>query len=226
MEKMNVPEAIERHIEEQLQELVNDNRVPENYGSCVDTCVQHISHQSYDGFIPFTNGGFDLMLATDLRSMLGSGSGPCNKKIDEYLQGVIESSQQDALEEFVRENKSVFEELFPDADLDNPTYDLINYHDLYDMDQGNLAEQLSEYEDNYMTIGSTFWYLFRVMYFAADNYRNESGKDEILFLAGVNTDFDYGRDSGLDVTYENCVPVELLTIEMVDAIINEMVESI
>ena len=120
MEKMYVPESLEHHIVEKLQEAMDD--LPENYGGCVDTMVQPIEHKSYDGFIPFTNGGFELTVPTDLMSMYGSGSGPGNKKIDEYLQGVIESSQQDALESFVQENKPVFEELFPP-----PQYMYIQY---------------------------------------------------------------------------------------------------
>ena len=224
MEKMYVPESLEHHIVEKLQEAMDD--LPENYGGCVDTMVQPIEHKSYDGFIPFTNGGFELTVPTDLMSMYGSGSGPSNKKIDEYLQGVIESSQQDALESFVQENKPVFEELFPDADLENPTYYLINYHKLYDMDQGALAEQLSEYEHSYMTEGSTFFYQLRAQYYSADNIRNESGDDEIVFIAGVNTDFEYGRDKGLEVTFEECVPVSLLSKAQVDVIIAEMLDSI
>jgi len=224
MELMNVPVTLSSHIAEKFQDAMDD--LPENYGGCVDTSVQEICHTSYDGFIPFTNGGFDLTVPTDLYSMYGSGSGPCNEKISKYLNSVIESSQQDSLEQFVQENKSVFEELFPDADLDNPSYDLINYHDLYNMDQGNLAEQLSEYENEYLSEGGTFFYQLRAMYYSADNFRNESGDDEIVFIAGVNLDFEYGRDNGLEITYENCVPVELLTIEEIDTIISEMVDSI
>ena len=224
MEKMNVPVTLSSYIQEKLQDAMDD--LPENYGGCIDTCVNEIEHKSRDGFIPFTNGGFDLMVPTDLMTMWGSGSGPSNEKINDYLQGVIESSQQDALESFVEENKSIFEELFPDVDMDNPTDDPINYHILYDMGQGDLAEKLSEHEHMYMTEGSTFFYQLRAMYYSADNSRNESGDDEILFMAGVNLDFEYGRDKGLEVTYENCVPVELLTNEEVDVIISEMVESI
>lgn len=224
MEKMYVPESLEHHIVEKLQDAMDD--LPENYGGCIDTCVEKICHTSYDGFIPFTNGGFDLTVPTDLRTMYGSGYGPSNEKIDEYLQGVIESSQQDALESFVQENKPLFEELMPEVDVDNPTYDMVNYHLLYDKGYGDLAEKLSEYEDSYMSEGGTFFYQLRAMYYSADNPRNESGEDEILFLAGVNTDFEYGRDKGLEVTYEECVPVSLLSKAQVDTIIIQMVESI
>jgi len=89
-----------------------------------------------------------------------------------------------------------------------------------------LAEQLSEYETQYLTEGGAFWYQFRAMYYSADNYRNVSGKDEILFMAGVNLDFEYGRDKGLEITFEENVPVELLTKEKIDSIIDAMVDSI
>lgn len=224
MEKMYVPTELETRIGEKLLEAMDD--LPENYGACVDTQVNDICHTSYDGFLPYTNGGFDLTVPTDLMSTWGSGSGPGNKKVSEYLDSVIETSQQDALESFVQENKSVFEAMFPDADLDEPTYDLINYHKLYDMGHGDLAERLSEIEQEWLTEGGTFFYQLRAMYYSADNIRNESGEDEILFLAGTNLDFEYGRDKGLEVTYENCVPVSLLTGEEVDTIISEMIDSI
>jgi len=224
MELMNVPVTLLSHLEEKLQDAIDD--LPENYGDCIDTYVQHICHTSYAGFMPFTNGGFDLTVPTDLRSAWGSGSYPANEKMREYLEGVVETSQQDALECFVQENKTVLEELFPDQDLDNPKDDLINYHKLYDMDQSDLAERLSEMEYEWLSEGGTFFYQMRAMFYSADNLRNESGKDEILFLAGTNTDFEYGRYSGLEVAYENNVPVSLLTIEMIDTIISDMVASI
>ena len=221
---MEVPELFESMIADKFEAAMDD--LPENYGGCVYSHVTDICHKSYDGFIPFTNGGFDLTVPTDLRSAWGSGDYPSNVKIRAELERVMESSQQDAMENFVQENKSEFEKLFPDADLDNPTLDLINYHELYDMDQGKLAEDLDMYESDYMTEGGTFFYQLRAMYFSADNFRNESGKDEIYFLAGVNLDFEYGRDKGLEITYEKNVPVEDLSINQLETIISEMVASI
>lgn len=226
MYKMNVPITLSSHIENALQELVNNNRVPENYGGCVDTHVREITHRSHDGFIPFTNGGFDLTLPTDLHYVYGSGNGPCNKKVSDQIDKVIEQSLQDALEAFCEHNSEKLGFYFLIDQIKNPNADVINYQSLYDMEQGELAEELSEYETENLSEGATFFYQFRVIYYAADNTRNESGDDEILFLAGTNLDFEYGRDKGLEVTYENCVPVELLTTEQIDVIINEMVESI
>jgi hypothetical protein len=226
MEKMYVDPILETHLQDALEDLVGDNRIPENYGACVDTHVQTVCHKSYDGFIPHTNGGFDLMLATDLRSAEGSGDYPSNEKVRAELDRVIDDCYKDSLKEFIHNNKELLQPLFPNIDLDEADHDTINYHDLYEMDQGSIAEKLSEYESEWMSEGGTFWYQFRVLYFSADNARNESGEDEMYFMAGINTDFEYGRDSGLELTYEKNIPVDSLTIKGVDAIINDMVDSI
>lgn len=226
MQQLNVPITLSSHIKDALQKLVDDNRVPENYGGCVDTQVSEIEHKSYDGFIPFTNGGFQLTLPTDLRSAFGSGSMPSNKNVSGELERVIEAVLKDSLKEFCLKNAAKLSELFTDEEIMEASDDVINYHVLYELDKGELAEELSEYESEYMTEGGTFFYQFRVMYYADDNARNESGVDELLFMAGTNLDFEYGRDKGLEISYELCVPLKGLTNEMVDTIINDMVKSI
>jgi len=224
MQLMNVPVTLSSHIETKFQDAMDE--LPENYGGCIDTRVQPINHKSYDGFIPFTNGGFDLTVPTDLNTGFSSGNMPANKKVSAELDRVIEDSLQMALKEFCEKNATKLCEFFTDDDITNPSYDVINYHELYELDKGELAEELSEMENDYLTEGSTFFYQLRAMYYSADNGRNESGEDEILFLAGTNLDFEYGRDKGLEVSYERCVPVKGLTTQQVDTIINNMVESI
>lgn len=226
MYKMNVPVTLSSHIESTLNELVNDSRVPENYGGCVDTNTTEICHTSYDGFIPFTNGGFDLTLPTDLHYVYGSGNGPANKKVSDKIDKVIEQSLQDALQSFCEKNSEKLGFYFLTDQIEKPNADIINYHSLHDMEQGDLAEELSEHETEFLSEGGTFFYQFRVIYYSADNARNESGEDEILFIAGTNLDFEYGRDQSLEVSYEKCVPLKGLTTEHVDTIINEMVNSI
>lgn len=226
MDKLNIPDTLESHIESALQDLVDDRRIPENYGGCVDTEVQSVCHKSYDGFMPFTNGGFDLMLPTDLRSAWGSGDYPSNAKVRDEIDRVEDYCFKDSLSEFVRNNTEKLKALFPNVDVEDMDHEVVNYHILYEMDQGKLAEELSEFESEWMTEGGTFWYQFRVLYFAADNFRNESGEDELLFMAGTNLDFEYGRDSGLEISYEKNVPLKGLTTAMVDAIISDMADSI
>ena len=56
-------------------------------------------------------------------------------------------------------------------------------------------EKFCEFEDEHMREGGTFFYKIRALYHDADNSDNESGEPEVLFCVGVNTDFEYGRDS-------------------------------
>jgi len=224
MQLMNVPVTLSSHIETKFQDAMDD--LPENYGGCIDTQVQPINHKGYDGFIPFTNGGFDLTVPTDLHTGFSSGNMSANEKVSNQLDKVIEQSLQDALEAFCEKNSESLGFYYLIEQIKNPNPNVINYHSLYDMDLGELAEELSETESDYLTEGGTFFYQLRAMYYSADNGRNESGGDEILFLAGTNLDFEYGRDKGLEVSYERCVPVKGLTTEQIDTIINDMVESI
>ncbi len=226
MRKLQVPAKLEAHIRNTFQKLVDDPNIPENYGIDVDTQVSEVCHEWYDGFIPHTNGGFDLKLPTDLGSAWGTGSFPSNEKISSDLERIVDDDIQLAVEQFVDDKREELSEFFTDEQLESPL-EHVHYSSLYDLDQGLLAEELSqEYEYMYLTEGSTFWYQFCVLYFAADNARNESGVDELYFMAGVNMDFEYGRDRGLETTYEHNVVLEGLTIGNIDIIVKEMVASI
>lgn len=63
-----------------------------------------------------------------------------------------------------------------------------------------------DHEHNWLAEGGAFWYEIRVLYYSKNNRRNISGQDEILVLAGVNTDFEYGRDKGLQISFERNIP--------------------
>lgn len=222
MEKMQLPENIENHIREKLQELADDNHIPENFGYALEPEVEEIPHQSYDGFIPFTNGGYRMMLMSDLATVNGTGYGPSNEHVRDSIEETIADSLQDAVNSFVEDNREALLEHFSGEEIENND---VNYHSLYDKGLGEMAEDLSELEQEWLNEGGQFWYQFQAMFYSADNARNESGEDEALFLAGVNLDC-YGRPKGLELTYQNNVKVSNLTIEAIDAIISEMVESI
>jgi len=162
--------------------------------------VEKIAHLGYDGFIPFTNGGYELSFMSDLS--LASGSGSHSKVIQPY----IESCQKDALEYFKEENPN-FDENSDDQDSE-------------------LWQKFYEYEQEYMCEGSEFWYQLRVIFYGADNHRNVSGKDEILVISGTNTDFTYGRDSGLQVAFEKNLIVDGLTCKRLIDTLQDAINAI
>ena len=42
----------------------------------------------------------------------------------------------------------------------------------------------------------------------------------------VNTDFEYGRDKGFDTSFEQTVTIKDLTVEKIEKIVKQMVNSI
>lgn len=161
--------------------------------------VWEIEHKRAPGFIPFTNGGYVSQCITDLKIAYGSGSYPA------VIQQYIDNDLQDALQSFKDEN--------PDIILDND-----------EIPDGDDKERYYEYEDEYMSEGGSFCYELRVVYYNKNNSSNVSGEDEIYIVAGVNTDFEYMRDSGLVVSFERTIPVG--SIENEDYLINAMQDAI
>jgi hypothetical protein len=101
--------------------------------------LEEIECRGRDGFIPhsWNRGGFDLEYQSDLHSCVGSGCGPDLAKID---QGA-EHAYKCAADYFRSENAEA---------LAGIPADKVNYHDLYELGRGDLAEELSECETEYM----------------------------------------------------------------------------
>lgn len=164
------------------------------------TNVEEIEWRHLDGFIPFTNGGYAANIFSDLSLAFGSGSHP------DCIQEFIDNDQKDALASYIDEN--------PDTELD---------------DNGLPAdtEAYFDYETEWMNAGGVFAYQLKVYYREAGNYRNETGADEIVILAGTNTDFEYIRDSGLQTAYSECIKVSDITSEeQLESLLQDAINSI
>lgn len=62
-------------------------------------------------------------------------------------------------------------------------------------ERDHWKEKFWEFEHEWLSEGGTYFYKVRAIYFDAGSSRNESGEPEVFFMVGVNTDFEYGRDS-------------------------------
>jgi hypothetical protein len=225
MEFSNINKELDIHICDYLDE--QREKLADDYEMDIGT-IYEVEHRSYDGFIPFTNGGYRLIFPVTLEAVSYCGASYKNEKVNKELDDAVDYSYLIALESFIDNNRDELAGLYPDLDLDDlaASRDVITYHDLYDKDKGMLAEELSEGESECLTEGSTFFIELRVQYYNADNLRNETGKDEACFMAGINTDYEYGRDKGLEVMYEVTVPLADLGFEKAKELVTEMYEAV
>jgi len=222
MSLMKLPTTLEKSIHDSFEELAGKFYTDYESEPSLDT----VPHESCDGFFPHTNGGYQLMSYVTLMEMDNKATGFVNTEIDKQYNQYVENSYKIALECFAADNSEKLLQLFPTIDIDKPDDDIVNYHDLYAMGESELAETLNEYEHIYLMESSTFFIQARCFFFSADNHRNQSGENEIYFHAGVNFDFEYGRDSGLEMTYERNVKVSELTPELLKTILTNMYDSI
>jgi len=219
MQQMQLPEYIDIELGNTFDTLESaiesEFEVPSN--------IDEIEYKSRDGFIPFTNGGVFLMASINLDYLTGSGKGFINKEVTETIDKTVDYCYTNAREQFIAENRDALNKLFTFEELDANT-DEVNYHKLYDLNNGALAESLSEMESSWLDC--TLFIEHRVQFYSADNHRNETGADEICFLSGVNTDYDYGRDKGLTITFEQTVKLGDLTPNIIKDITKKMLASI
>ena len=185
--------------------------------------LAEICHESYEGFSPYTNGGVDFTAAISLDYLVGTGKSFVNAKVSNEIEKTMDYCYTGAREQFIAENREVLENWFT-ADELNTNKDTINYHELYDLKLGTLAESLSEMEQSWQD--SVLFIQHRAMFYSADNSRNDTGEDEIAFRSGVNLDYDSGRDKGIVYTFEETVKVGDLTPNKLKEILNNMLQSI
>jgi hypothetical protein len=154
--------------------------------------VEEVETEARDGFIPYTNGGYDACVNAGMSLAWGSGHAPAEVARD------IESSLRDAAEQFAKEHGITADEMNQwEADerarLAQPA--LPGMEPTYTHVEHPLRETLQEVEDSWLQEGGTYFYKVRVLFFESGNWLNDSGKDMVRLFAYLNTDYEYGRDN-------------------------------
>lgn len=170
----------------------------------------------------------------------GSGSVPT------AIQPYLDSALKDAAE--------AWDEKHPDATVDMIYADpemvalekagqlvlpgLIVERDDWQRRQHPLLEGWQEFETEFMQEGGTYFYKARVLFYDVDNSNNQTGKPEAYFFVGINTDFEYGRDTipwlrcyGAKTQqsqwlWEKNIAIDELNDELVDTMIKEAIDAL
>jgi hypothetical protein len=210
----------------------------DEYGCADENSISEVSARSYDGFIAHTNGGFRTLVSNDL----GSVESEMSEFETACLQRYIDSSHNDAATDWLAEDER--EELrleFDESDsesayawLNDRWYNAEIEFDnraamqadmigdtgkFWQTDMAGEREAFWEYDRDYLSEGGTFYYELTALFYEKNHRRNVTGEDELFIFAGINTDFTYGRERGLETVWENTYKVERLTPARLEVIV-------
>jgi hypothetical protein len=209
-----------RRWAEEVTELVSD------FDNVFDTSVDEVENRSRDGFIPFTDGGFNGIACASLRYSWSSGNAP------KMLQPMIDSILDDYKKKWDEDNpKHPYSWIF--AHSDDAKTEMFGSS----KEREHWKEKYWEDENECFGEDDTYFYKIRVL-FHGDRHNSVSGEPEALFFVGVNTDIGYGRDNipwlscyGGDPQqskwlWEKTVKISDLTEEMIDGFIQEAADAL
>jgi hypothetical protein len=206
----DVLEVLKEKLEDSIDEL------PSQYEYANDYKGEEVEKQSRDGFIAFTDGGYEVTWFESMSMFSGSGYGLPTKPLDDEMQRQINYNYQLAKEQFIDDYPEIVEELGEDN---------IDYNSLYDAGYSDEAEQLSEWEMNYDG-DDTIMCEIGAYYYDTENYRGVDEKHTIRLYGLVNLESPYHRRGNLDDSYDIDITFDSISElkEKVDAGLKEIIE--
>ena len=225
----------------------------DEYGLFEPERISEVSSVCLPGFIPFTNGGFDAMVMQFLGDSYDATGRECeiiepfyisagNDAAAEFVRHRADDTQgpgpdlakayktaelpehggegsYDFVYQWFEERETAYRnEKQTDLVGDRPKF--------WQTPAGCLKEAFIDYCNEWVNESGEYWLQARTLFYASDNSRNETGQDEIYFCAGINTDFSYGREAGLQETFSKTYKLSRLTPARVRVIVEAMRKSI
>ncbi|OPZ94767.1 MAG: hypothetical protein BWY74_00321 [Firmicutes bacterium ADurb.Bin419] len=146
--------------------------------------LEELEHERRDGFIPFIDGGYRVVKLFNLSTFHGSG----------YRFYVKEADAK--IEEFINYNYELAKDRFVDNYPDYKGKDF-NYTSLYEEGKGELAEELSNMESDYMSDDDIMVEFGFHFYNEGNTHSDKPNSDSIYIYAIINWETPYFR-SGAD----------------------------
>jgi len=211
------------------------------WGIADENAINKVSAASYDGFIAHTNGGFRTLVHCDLNAVESEGMSDFETA---QLQKYIDSSHEDSAKWFI-EARDCLNDLFEDSDegsaiawlygrwddaeneyTNNPQLEFWTRPQRWQTDMAHEREDFWEYDSQGMSEGCTFFYEITALFYEKGHRRNITGEDEIFIFAGINTDFEYGRERGLECAVERTYKLARLTAKRLEVIVEHCADKI
>lgn len=203
--------ALSEALYEVLEDFL-DNYEPINFDG-LD--FERVEHQARDGFIPFTEGGFNTLVIYPL----SADSAHMPPRFDDFYEDVIEQCRMDFYHDQTDEwgSKEEIDEYF--GELFHPETGLAEDQEVYYV-----------WENEYLIEGDMPSVSIMVLYLSADNPRNEEmrGQDCVVTLVTENRDAPYYRDGrGISIGEPKYYPMNMDNLdEYVAAGLREQLEAV
>jgi hypothetical protein len=206
----DVLEVLKDKLEGATEEL------PREYEFASDYKGEEVEKQSRDGFIAFTDGGYEVTWFENMSYFTGGGYSLPTKPLDDEMQRQVDYNYQLAKETFIENYPEIVEELGEDN---------IDYNSLYEAGYGSEAEELSEMEMNYDG-DDTILCEIGAYYYDTDNYRGIDEKHTVRLYGLVNLESPYHRRGNLDDSYDIDITFDSISElkEKVDAGLKEIID--
>jgi len=202
-------DVLKEKLEDSIQEL------PMDYEYSNDFKGEEVEKNSRDGFIAFTNGGYEVTWFEYISNFSGSGKSLPTSQLDDEMQRQVDYNYEIAKERFIEEYAEIVEELGEDN---------IDYSSLQEAGYESEAEQLSEWEMDYDGDDSILCEI-GAYYYDTENYRGIEGKNTIRLYGLVNLESPYHRRGNLDDSYDIDITFDSISElkEKIDAGIKEII---
>jgi hypothetical protein len=198
-------------LKEKLEDSVDD--LPRHFEMSSEFKGEEVEHQSRDGFIAFTDGGYEVRWFESLSYFSGSGYGLPTLALDNEKDRQIDYSLDLAKDYFKGEYPEIVEEIGEDN---------LDYNSLSEAGYEDEAEELSSAEQENMD--GTIMCEIGAYYYAPNNDRGIDGKHTLRLFGLVNLESPYHRSGNLEDRYD--IDITFDSIEELEQKIDEGLEAI
>jgi len=187
IEYEEIRDVLERHVEA-LGDTIKSEW--EGYGSDFG----EVEHQSRDGFMAFTDGGWEAEWLIGQDYPQSTGKSLPTSKLRGELSKMEDSNHKNAQEWFAEKYPDITKELGGQSEVD--------YHSLTNAGHEDKAEEFDEQEREYFS-DETIMMGVRALYYGPWNSRGEEGKHTVAYQGYVNLESPYHRqgrnENGIEV---------------------------
>ena len=178
----NIYNVLKSKIEDAIDDL------PNKYENSYTFKGEEVEHESRDGFIPYTDGGYGATWFEYMSSFNSSGYNLPTKPLNDEMNRQVDYNLKLAKDNFIKKYPEIVEEIGEEN---------INYNSLYEAGYGDEAEELSSEESDNMSDDSIMMQI-TAFYYSPENDRGIDGKHTIKLFCDVNLESPYHRAGNLD----------------------------